>query len=283
MRYLIPEYNVLEIWASENLAEFLPRLFNAMIAVIAFFLLYKLIVLCFLPFYRGKSNHRKTVLSLTQNLIKYVLIVIGFFVVLGALGVPLGAALAGGGFFALVIGFGAQNLISDVLSGLFIVFENSFQVGDMIMVEGNSSCPEGFRGTVLNIGIRTTKLRHDNGNIQIINNSEMRIIVNQSQTRTEVRQHIMLDYSEDLVATEKIIIAAVRKWHETLPAIEGQAEYKGPVEFNERGIMLRIMAKCEEHDRFQLSRDMNREIKLLFDKHKIKFGVPQREVRTKTK
>ena len=80
----------------------------------------------------------------------------------------------GAGVLALIIGLGSQSLVADILAGIFIVFEGEFQVGDIVIIDG-------WRGEVKEIGIRTTKLVDVGGNIKIVNNSEIKTIINQTQ------------------------------------------------------------------------------------------------------
>src|SRR5690625_865874 len=113
----------------------------------------------------GKKG--QTAAKLIDSFIKYFTAILIILLVLSAFGVPTITLLASVGILGLVIGLSAQSLISDIISGLFIVFEGAYEVGDYIVIEG-------FRGVVESIGIRTTNFIDYAGNIKIINNSEIK-------------------------------------------------------------------------------------------------------------
>jgi len=184
--------------------------------------------------------------------------------------------VAGLGIIALVIGLGAQSLISDVLAGLFIVFENNFCIGDIVTVED-------FRGEVCDIGIRTTRLKSHLGDLKIINNSQIRVLVNMSRHSSFAICEVTISYTEDLERVEKILSANLDKIGKKLPAITETPAYLGAAEFTSRGVLLKLKARCVESDRLQLVRDFNKEIKLLLDKNKIKIAVEQVELKAPTK
>lgn len=101
------------------------------------------------------------------------------------------AILAGIGILGLIVGLGAQPLIADVIAGLFIVFEKVFDVGDIIVVDG-------FRGTVKEIGIRTTQIVDVGGNVKIINNSDLKTIINMTNQLSLAICDLNIEYGESL-------------------------------------------------------------------------------------
>ena len=224
-----------------------------------------------------KANNRgKTILSIVFSLTKYILIIVSFFTILSIAGVDVGVILAGAGVFGLILGFGMQSLVADMLAGLFIVAENSFEVGDIIFFRD-------LRGEVKHIGIRTTKILAIDGNIHVINNSELRVVTNMTQHRSVAICDITIGYEENLEKVEKIINDNLLSIAYKYDIITEGPDYLGVAEFNASGMVLRIKAKCYEANRMKLTRALNREMKLLLDKHKIKIGVPQVALRKETK
>jgi len=224
------------------------------------------------------SNRRKTVCSLIASFVKYIGAIIIFTVLLG-IWFGSGAVttvVAGLGILGLVIGLGAQSMISDILAGVFIVFENNFCVGDIVTVDD-------FRGTVTEIGVRTTQIKSPLGDLKIINNSHIRILINMSRHSSFAICEVTISYTEDLERVEKIITANLERIGKKLPAVIETPGYLGAAEFTNRGVLLKIKARCVEADRIQLTRDLNKEIKLLFDKNKIKIAVEQVEVKAPRK
>ena len=127
-------------------------------------------------FATGSNKRRKTIVTLVASLIKYVgyLVIIIFLFNIWQLDPTILAAIITA--LGVAIGFGAQGVISDLLTGIFLIFENSLQVGDIITVES-------FRGTVEEIGIRTTKFTSVTGDVKVINNSELKKFINMSMHR----------------------------------------------------------------------------------------------------
>jgi small conductance mechanosensitive channel len=214
------------------------------------------------------GNRRRTITRLVASFIKYIGAIVMLMIVLAILGVDAGTLLASVGILGLVIGLGAQSLISDILAGLFIVFENCFQVGDIITVGT-------FRGEVIDIGLRTTRVKDVVGDVMVVNNSELRSYINQSQHSSFAVCDVTIEYGENIEKVEKIIAASIAGIADKLTQITETPIYKGVAGFTERGVVLKIVARCDEINRIQLNRDLAREVKLLFDKHKIRIAVPK--------
>ena len=220
---------------------------------------------------RGANKRRKTIVTIASSFAKYI----GYIVVLvilfniWELDTAILAALIAA--FGLALGFGAQGLVGDLLTGIFLIFENSLQVGDIIDF-GN------YRGEVEEIGIRTTKIRHVSGNVKVINNRELKVFINMTIHRSVAVCDVTIEYGENIERVEKIINDYIPQIAEKFPVISEGPIYKGLAEFNEKGVVLRTIAKCHEVERLQLERDLNREFKLLFDKYKIRLAVPKVEL-----
>lgn len=210
----------------------------------------------------------KAVFNLISSLIKYLSVLIFVFATLRAFNVDTGTLLAGIGILSLIVGLGAQPLIEDVISGLFIVFENVFDVGDIIIVDG-------FRGTVRDIGIRTTRLEDTAGNFKIINNSDLRTVINLTDHLTLVPCTVQIEYGESIERVEAVIKDHLEEIGKAIPDIAEGPFYKGVSQLGASGVELKFVARCEEASRFQVERDMNRQFKLLFDAHGINIPFTQ--------
>ena len=144
-----------------------------------------------------KPKERKglTLISLFSSLLHYVAALVILCWGLSILGVNVNAIVASVGIVALIVGFGAESLVADVVTGIFLLFENQYNVGDIVEVNG-------FRGTVKEIGIRTTSIMDVGGNVKIINNSEMKNILNRSDNISRAVSDIAIPYETDLEALE---------------------------------------------------------------------------------
>ena len=210
----------------------------------------------------------KAIVAIICSLIKYVAVILLLFFILKAFGVDTSAILAGIGILGLVVGLGAQPLIADILAGLFIVFEGVFDVGDIIVYNG-------FRGTVKEIGIRTTQILDTNGNIKIVNNSSLKEVINMTDQLSLAICDIGIEYGESLERVEAILKANFPLIKEAIPDIKEGPFYKGVAELGDSAVVIRFAALCDEGARYQVERDMNRQFKLLFDKNNINIPFPQ--------
>ncbi len=215
-----------------------------------------------------KSNRALTIVKLVSSFIRWVIGIIAVLLVLKAWGVNTGTLLASVGILSLVIGLGAQSLIADIIAGLFIVIEGEYQIGDIVIIDD-------WRGTVKEIGIRTTKIEDAGGNIKIINNSEVKTIVNQTQELSVAKAYIGIEYGESIPRVELVIRNNIEKIKERIPAIVDGPYYKGVNSLSASSVDLLFVAKCKEEDIYQVQRDLNRELKIMFDDNNVNIPFPQ--------
>jgi small conductance mechanosensitive channel len=169
-----------------------------------------------------KGHRGETVGKLMSSVIRYTSFIIAAFLILSAWGVDTPTLLAGAGIIGLALSFGAQSLIEDILAGLFIIFERQFVVGDIVEINGT-------RGIVREIGIRTTKIVDLNGDVLIINNSDIRGIINTSVELSVAISDISVEYEADLKQVEEIIKKHLPEIKEQIPEIVEGPFYAGVV------------------------------------------------------
>ena len=215
-----------------------------------------------------RSKKGKTISRLLVSFIKWAIALTAVFFILDAWGVPATATLTGAGVLALIIGLGSQSLVADILAGIFIVFEGEFQVGDIVIIDG-------WRGEVREIGMRTTKLLDVGGNLKIVNNSEIKTIINQTQELSLAKANVSVSYNVRIEKVEAVIADNIDKIKEKIPAIVKGPIYMGVSELGESGVELLFVAYCKEDDIYQVQRDINREIKVMFDDNGIEIPFNQ--------
>ena len=243
--------------------------FTASIMIACFAITLAIIIKKFLALLADVLSARgETVCRLLGSFIKYATIIGVVYYCLALLGVDTTTLLASAGILSIAISLGAKELVSDILSGLFIIFEGEFRVGDIIQVGT-------WSGTVVEIGIRTTKVMNGAQNIKVIRNSNVSDIVNMTKQTSCTWIDVGIEYSESLERVESILSAELPNIKQTIPAITAGPFYKGVVSLGESSVNIRVMMQCAETDRAQVERDMNRELKLLFDKHDISMPFPQ--------
>ncbi len=209
-----------------------------------------------------------SVVSLLCSFIKYIAAIVALFCILAAFGVDTTALLAGLGILSLVVGLAVQPLLQDIIAGLFVVFEKTYDVGDVVVVDT-------FRGTVVEIGIRTTKLKDAGGDIKVINNSDIRTLINMTGDLSVAISEVDIEYGESLERVESVLQANLHVMKEKIPAIVEGPYYKGVVALGVNGVTLRLVARCAEDSKFQTQRDLNRQIKLIFDANGISIPFTQ--------
>lgn len=217
------------------------------------------------------GTRAETIGHITESIVRYGSIIGGLFYCLYMLGLNAASLLTSAGIMSVVVGLGAQSLISDLLAGLSIVFEGAFRVGDIVTIGD-------FRGQVLEIGLRTTKIEDASGNIKIFNNSSINSIINMTRRHSYAVCDVNVDYGEDIEHIEAVLNEEFPGIKSRLSSIEEGPFYKGVATLGDSGVSIRIVAKCSEKNRIQLSRDLNREVYIIFMKHKINIPYPQMEV-----
>ena len=247
-----------------DLLALVPKIIQAIQIITIVLIITSIIILIINKIFR-RNRREITVIRLISNLIKTIVIIGLVIRVLAIWGVDTTALITGAGVLTLVVGLGMQNLISDVVAGLFIVFENEFNVGDIITVDG-------FRGTVVSIGIRTTQLEAL-GNIKIINNSDIRGVLNQTVMPSTAKSLIDVEYGDSLARIDEVIKAKLPEIN--IEGVIGEISYDGVAELGASGVTLQFTANCYEGDIFAVQREMNKRLKNMFDENGIGIPYPQ--------
>ncbi len=245
----------------------IPAVIRTFQIVVIFIVLFKLVKLIMNSGF-GKTNKQITIIKLLISFLRWILVIVTILLILSAWGVDTTTLLASAGILALVIGLGAQSLIADIIAGIFIVFEGDYQVGDIVVIDG-------WRGTVEEIGIRTTKVADAGGNVKIVNNSKISSIVNQTHELSVAKCYMSIDYDESLERVELVMKEALPQIKEHIPAIIEGPYYKGVTELAESSVNLLFVAICKEEDIYQVQRDLNREMYLVFNKNNISVPFNQ--------
>lgn len=202
-----------------------------------------------------KSNRGKTLLNLVRSGFKYIVGFVGIFWALTIFGIDVATIFAGVGIVALVIGFGAESLIADLVTGVFMIFENEYNVGDIVELGG-------YRGTVSSIGIRTTCVTDGGGNVKIFNNSDMRNIVNLSNLSSRAVCDFSIPYEVKIADAEAAILKVLEKAQQENPDVFVEAPtFSGVQELGQHAVVLRVVARVAESDRFKAARILNRALK----------------------
>ena len=230
--------------------------------------LLRLILGCLKP----KERKGMTLVSLLSSLLHYVAAIVILCWGLSILGVNVNAIVASVGIVALIVGFGAESLVADVVTGIFLLFENQYNVGDIVEVNG-------FRGTVKEIGIRTTSIVDTGDNIKIINNSEMKNILNRSDNISRAVSDIAIPYDTDLEALEAKLPKLMEDIYEARKDVmETAPRYLGVQQLADSSVILRFVVDVAEKDIYNGNRALNRALLLGFRRAGVECPFPQLDV-----
>ena len=273
---LSPE-SALAIWMKENvwdtngtlisLKSHVPVLINSLIYIFLVYAVCRVIRLIFKA-RMEKNNRTKTIISLLDGFVKYACAIVIIILILKACGVDTAALVASVGVLTLIVGLGAQPLIADIIAGIFIIFEDEYHVGEIVTIND-------FRGTVMEIGIRSTRLIDAAGNIKIINNSAIGDVINLSRELSLAVVDCDFPYDVPVEFIENILSENFEQIAANIPAIKEGPYYKGVCMYKDSNVTIKIVAKCLEEDRFQVERDLNREYRRILRENNIDISYPQ--------
>jgi small conductance mechanosensitive channel len=210
--------------------------------------------------------------NILQHAFLVVISFIAILMILGELGIQLAPLLATAGIGALAIGFGAQSLVKDVISGFFIILENQYRIGDAIEVAGVS-------GLVESVSLRKTVLRDLEGKVHTIPNGEIKIVSNLSKEWSRSVLDIGISYHEDVDQIIDLLSQIGKELEAEEPyksSILGPLKVLGVERFGESQLVIRMMVKTVPLKQWEVGRELRRRIKNRFDEKGIQTPFPHR-------
>jgi len=217
-----------------------------------------------------KTSERRdeTLARLLDNIISYVVYFFAFMMILSVLTIDVKALLAGAGVVGLAVGFGAQSLVKDVITGFFIIFEDQFSVGDHVRIDQ-------FEGTVETIGLRTTKLKSWTGEVHILPNGSIIQVTNFSLNNSLAIVDISISYEENIEKAEAVIRELLTKLPEQYEELVKEPELLGVQTLGPSEVVLRIVAETLPMKHVATGRKIRKDIKVLLDQHGIEIPYPK--------
>lgn len=213
-------------------------------------------------------KRKKTIAKVSNSIVKYLVWIIMFLIILAVWGINVAPALAGLGIAGLVIGLGAQKFINDLIAGIFIIFERHFDVGDIVEVQG-------FKGEVIDIGLKTTRLKNWKGDIKVIANGEITTVINYTEDFSVAVVEFGISYKSDINKTIAIL-------NERLPIVMASFEeiidkpaVVGVTNLNSSSVDLRVTAKTIQEKHYAIEREIRKQIKMILDENGIEIPYPQ--------
>lgn len=224
----------------------------------------------------GEAKKRaKTLSALLLSVMRYVVYFIAGVMVLQTFGVQTGSIIASAGIAGLALGFGAQNLVKDVISGFFIIFEDQFSVGEYVTVAG-------ITGTVEELGLRATTIREWTGHLHTIPNGEITTVKNYERGPILAVVNVGIAYKTNIDhAMEVIRNTAERVFHEQEDVLE-MPNVQGVEALTDTGVELQVTAKCVAGKQWAIQRELLKRIKEDLEAADIEIAFPTRVVYHRT-
>ncbi|EFM10983.1 MscS Mechanosensitive ion channel [Paenibacillus curdlanolyticus YK9] len=218
-----------------------------------------------------QTQHTRRVLTvgkLLKNVSSYLIYFVGALLILAEFNVNLAPLLAGAGVLSLAIGFGAQSLVKDIITGFFIILEDQFAVGDVVQTGQ-------FKGTVEMIGLRTTRIKSWTGELHIIPNGMINEVTNFSMNNSLAVVDVAIAYEEDVERALNIMKQTVATAGNHLDNTVSTPEVLGIQMLGPSQVTLRVIVECLPNTQVAVSRELNALIKKAFDDNHIDIPYPR--------
>lgn len=215
-----------------------------------------------------KRKHAVTMIKLLKSIIKYAILILSGIILLEIWGINIGPVLAGAGILGLVVGLGAQSLINDLLNGFVIIFENHYDVGDVIEIDG-------FKGTVLEVSLKSTKIINWLNEVKIISNGNIKSVVNFSKEPTVSYVNVRVSYEEDANKVINLLEEKLVNIKDEFPQVIEGPNVIGVDELSSDGMVITITLKTIANEQYSVKRAINKYVKEILDENGIKISYDQ--------
>ncbi len=222
----------------------------------------------------ARSARLRTLLPLLRTSLLVVLLIVVGLMVLSDLGVNIAPLLAGAGVLGIAIGFGSQKLVQDVITGLFLLLENTMQVGDVVTAGG-------LTGVVEYLSIRSIRLRSEDGSMHVIPFSAVTTVTNMTRDFGHAVIEAQVSYEDDfdeVVAVMREIVTEMRAEPAWADDIRDDLEVWGLDRFADSAIVVKARIRVGPFARWSVKREFNRRMKLRFDEHGIEIPYPHQQL-----
>ena len=216
----------------------------------------------------------RTLLPMLRTALLAVILIFVVLSILTEIGVNVAPLIAGAGVVGIAVGFGSQRLVQDVITGIFLLFEDAVAVGDVVQLGG-------LNGVVEHLSIRSIKLRAVDGSLHIIPFSAVTSVTNQTRDFAFAVIDVNIDYREDtdkVAETLRHIASEMREDPRWRPVIRDDLDVMGVDRLGDSGVVIRVRLKTEPSQRWAVAREMNRRIKRRFDELGIEIPYPHQKL-----
>ena len=210
----------------------------------------------------------KTINGLINNVLKYFIIIVDIIMILDIFGVDTKTLIASLGVVGFVAGLAVQDTLKDFVAGISIILENQYSVGDTITVKG-------FRGEVISLGIKSTKIKAYTGEVMIIPNHLIEQVINHSMDKSLAIVDIPVSYNTDVNKLENVLNKLFEKVGNSIDGITGPIKVLGLESYDDSSISYRVVVDTVPMKHYQVERELKKIIKIELDKNGIEIPFPQ--------
>ncbi len=219
-----------------------------------------------------KKKRQITMQKLIQNIAKYTIFILVAAGVLSILGINITSIVAGLGVASVILSLALKDMMQDVLSGMSIIMEDQFDIGDLVEING-------FTGTVIDLGLKSTKIKSYENVVKIISNRTITEVINYSKTNPNLVVDIPMAYEVDSKLTDKVIKNIIKRIEKEVTTLVGPIDFWGLNEFADSSIKYRLLVPVKMDEQFSAERQINKIIKEEYDKENISIPFNIVEVR----
>ena len=224
----------------------------------------------------AEQKRERTLIRVSSWVIAVMTTIIAGMMILQEVGLPIGPMLAGAGILGLAVGFGGQYLIRDYITGLLIIFENQYHIGDHVKLDTTE-------GTVEDISLRMTTLRDMDGTVHHVPHGDIKRVSNLSKYFSRINLNVNISYNADIEEVIKIVnqvgleMANEPRWK---PEIIKAPQFLRVDDFTDSAVSIKIVGETIPNRQFMVTGELRKRIKEAFDEHGIQMPVIQHIVRS---
>ncbi len=210
----------------------------------------------------------KTINGLINNLIKYFIVVVDIVMILDIFGIDTKTLIASLGVVGIVAGLAVQDTLKDFVAGMSIILENQYRVGDTITIKG-------FRGEVISLGIKSTRIRSLTGEIMIVPNHLIEEVINHSLEKSVAVVDIPVSYGTNVDKLEKVLSELFNELNGSITGLKSEIRILGLQSYDDSSITYRVCVDTIPMEHLRVERELKRAIKIALDKNHIEIPFPQ--------
>lgn len=250
-----------------------PKVIGPIITLVVMFIFYKILKRVINKIFnfktkRIKHNKQITLMNFFINIARVLCLIIAAVIILGIYGVETSAIITSLGAVTVVLGLAFQDLLKDFIAGISFIFEDSYNVGDWVTING-------FKGEVVSLGMKTTRIKAYEGQILVINNGAITEVINHNAANSMAVVDVRIPYEVDVEKVENILNNLCLRLQSELNNLTGDVQMLGIEELDENALIFRITAEVISGEQFGVQREIRKQVKIELDKNKIKIPYNQ--------